>query len=92
MAPAGLRLKNRMSPEIEDAVVELAIDQPTWGQTRAANELAKKGKGHTISAAGVRCVWVRHDGSGRLGDLAPSFVPKRGDDHHPRVLTPQRAI
>ena len=52
-------LKNRVAPEIEAAVVELAITQPTWGQTRVANELAKAGQ--RISAAGVRCVWVRHD-------------------------------
>jgi hypothetical protein len=52
-------LKNRVSPEIEAKVVELAVDQPTWGQVRVSNELAKLGM--SISAAGVRCVWVRHD-------------------------------
>jgi hypothetical protein len=52
-------LKNRTPPEIEAAVVELAIEQPAYGQVRIANELAKRG--HLISPAGVRCVWQRHD-------------------------------
>lgn len=52
-------LKNRVAPEIEDAVVELAIAEPAWGQVRTANELKKKGI--SVSPAGVRCVWVRHD-------------------------------
>src|SRR5713101_656775 len=52
-------LKNRVMPEIEQAVAELAIAEPAWGQVRAANELKKRGL--SISAAGVRCVWQRHD-------------------------------
>jgi len=27
-------LKNRVAPEIEQAVVELALEQPAWGQVR----------------------------------------------------------
>lgn len=52
-------VKNRVAPEIEAAVGELAIEQPTWGQVRVSNELKKQGL--SISPFGVRGVWLRHD-------------------------------
>src|SRR5262245_63653269 len=51
-------VKNRVAPEVEEAVCGIALEQPAWGQLRAANELAKRGL--PISAAGVRCVWERN--------------------------------
>ena len=52
-------LKNRTPVEIEQAVVALAIDQPAWGQVRISEALKRRGL--SISPAGVRCVWQRHD-------------------------------
>src|SRR5206468_12943645 len=52
-------LKNRTPVEIEQAVVDLAIDQPAWGQVRVSEALKRRGL--SISPAGVRCVWQRHD-------------------------------
>ena len=52
-------LKNRVAPEIEQAVVEMAVEFPAYGQLRASNELKKRGI--QVSPAGVRCIWQRHD-------------------------------
>ncbi|NBB93714.1 MAG: IS481 family transposase, partial [Gammaproteobacteria bacterium] len=46
-------------PEVEEAVVQLGIDEPAWGQARASNELKKRGI--EVSPFGVRSIWLRHD-------------------------------
>ena len=51
--------KNRTPPEVAAIIVELSLDRPAYGQIRIANELRKLG--HSISPAGVRGVWQRHD-------------------------------
>jgi transposase InsO family protein len=51
--------KNRIDGHSEARVVEFAIAYPQYGQVRACNELRKEGI--SLSPAGVRCVWLRHD-------------------------------
>ena len=51
--------KNRVEDSTESAVVAYAIEQPAHGQTRASNELRKKGV--FISPSGIRSVWLRHN-------------------------------
>jgi transposase InsO family protein len=59
MTKAKPNLKNRVAPEIEAAVVAIAVEQPAWGQARVANELRQRGI--AVSLFGVRNIWLRHD-------------------------------
>jgi transposase InsO family protein len=52
-------IKNRIDPELETKIVNLAFEQPAWGQLRVSNHLRKEGV--FISPGGVRSVWLRHD-------------------------------
>ena len=52
-------LKNRTDEETEKAVIAMAIEFPAFGQTRASNELRKKGV--FVSPSGIRCIWLRND-------------------------------
>ena len=52
-------LKNRVSEEVEESVVKLAVEYPAYGQVRAANELKKLGV--FLSPGGVRNIWLRHN-------------------------------
>lgn len=52
-------LKNRVPIETEDAVVDMAIDYPAYGQIRVSNLL--KQNGIFVSPGGVRNIWLRHN-------------------------------
>ena len=51
-------IKNRVAPEVEEAVVKMAHEYPAYGQLRASNELRKAGI--LVSSGGVRSIWLRH--------------------------------
>ena len=51
-------VKNRVAPEVEEAVLNMAYEYPAYGQVRASNELRKRGV--LISGGGVRSIWLRH--------------------------------
>ena len=52
-------IRNRVAEDVEQAVVELSFEYPSYGQKRASDTLRQRGI--FISAAGVRCVWLRHN-------------------------------
>jgi transposase len=53
-------VKNRVPEDIEQAVLEIAVEYPAFGQVRAASKLAEL-KGFNLSPTGVRGIWQRHD-------------------------------
>jgi len=52
-------IKNRVPEEVETAVVDLALEDPSLGQKRASDTLRQSGV--FVSPAGVRSIWLRHD-------------------------------
>lgn len=52
-------IKNRVPDYIEEAVINLAIENPALGQVRASYELSQRGI--LVSASGVRSIWLRND-------------------------------
>lgn len=52
-------LKNRVEPQVEEAVLKMATEYPAYGQQRVSNEIRKQGM--FVSPGGVRSIWQRHD-------------------------------
>ena len=50
---------NRVSPEVEAAILDYALAHPTHGAQRVSNELRLQGI--EVGPSGVRGVWLRHD-------------------------------
>ena len=51
-------IQNRVPDYIEEAVINLAVENPALGQVRASHELSQRGI--MISASGVRSIWLRN--------------------------------
>lgn len=54
-------LKSRVDEATEQAVIEMAIEFPAYGQLRVSNELRRQGT--FISGSGVRSIWLRNGSS-----------------------------
>jgi transposase InsO family protein len=52
------RMGNRVPPELEQRVLDYALENPTHGQTRVSNELKRQGV--QLSPGGIRSIWLRH--------------------------------
>ncbi len=52
-------LKNLVLANVEDAVINMAVDFPVYGHERDANGLRKRGI--ILSGGGVRSIWLRKD-------------------------------
>lgn len=79
--------KNRISPEIESQVVEIALDYPNYGQEKVARLLQNRQV--DISASGVRSVWKRHDLESKKKRLKALHAKVEQEE---RTLTPEQRI
>lgn len=53
------RHPNRLNEELEKAILDYSLEQPTHGCLRVSQQLALRGA--LVSSKGVRGVWLRHD-------------------------------
>jgi hypothetical protein len=51
--------QNRVAPEVEAKILEMALQVPTYGAQRIANELRLR-RGVEVGLTGVRGFWSRH--------------------------------
>lgn len=51
--------KNRVDEATENAVIDVAVELPAYGQLRVSNELRKRGI--FVSPSGVRSIWMRNN-------------------------------
>src|SRR5690242_7746091 len=54
-------LKNRTSPEVEQAVVDLAVEQPAWGRVRISEALKRRGLSISPARRALRVAAPRPD-------------------------------
>jgi len=52
-------VKNRVPEHVEQAVIDIAVENPALGQVRASLELNQRGI--LVSPTGVRSIWLRND-------------------------------
>lgn len=77
-------IKNRVAPEIEDAVIGIALEPPAWGQLRAANRGSRARDSHF---SGGRAVW---GGTPSSGSPQQTF-PRPGNQSRPRESPSNRS-
>lgn len=53
----GPMVKNRVTEDVAQRVLDLTYAHPTWGQQRVADTLSKAGV--SVSSSGVRSIWMR---------------------------------
>ena len=70
-------IRNRVDPAVESTVIEYALEEPAHGQTRASNELRKRGT--FVSPSGVRSIWLRH-GLARFRDRLKALSDRVAQD------------